>query len=53
MCKAAGRVRSASLVDHIRPLLDGGSNADENLQSLCRPCHDEKTRLDLERRRSR
>jgi 5-methylcytosine-specific restriction endonuclease McrA len=30
-------------LDHIVPLIDGGSHADENLQSLCTPCHTAKT----------
>ena len=43
-CKAAGRLRLACQVDHIRELADGGTDALENLQSLCEPCHDAKTR---------
>jgi 5-methylcytosine-specific restriction endonuclease McrA len=30
-------------IDHILPLALGGSNAPENLQILCRPCHRAKT----------
>lgn len=30
-------------VDHIVPLMEGGSNADGNLQLLCSGCHREKT----------
>jgi 5-methylcytosine-specific restriction endonuclease McrA len=30
-------------LDHIIPLIDGGSHDDENLQSLCTPCHTRKT----------
>ena len=42
-CKARGRVVLASEVDHIMPLSDGGTEERENLQSLCKPCHSEKT----------
>jgi len=30
-------------LDHIVPLIDGGSHDDENLQTLCTPCHAAKT----------
>lgn len=30
-------------VDHIVPVAHGGSNADENLQTLCRRCNREKS----------
>lgn len=30
-------------VDHITPLRLGGTNARENLQALCHPCHSRKT----------
>lgn len=30
-------------VDHVVALDDGGSNRDDNLQALCRPCHARKT----------
>ena len=30
-------------LDHIIPLVDGGSHDDENLQTLCTPCHTAKT----------
>ena len=42
-CKAKGRVTPANHVDHIKPKADGGTDAEGNLQSLCRPCHEEKT----------
>ena len=51
-CAAQGRVTAADLVDHIVPIADGGAVLDEeNLQSLCRRCHDAKTAEDLARRR--
>src|SRR5262245_38486777 len=33
----------ATEVDHIIPLSLGGANGPENLQSLCKRCHSEKT----------
>ena len=30
-------------LDHRVPLIDGGSHGDENLQTLCTPCHTRKT----------
>lgn len=54
MCGQAGRVMLASMVDHIVPIADGGAVLDDdNLQSLCRRCHDAKTPSDLARRRER
>ncbi len=52
MCSQAGRTTAAVLVDHITPINDGGAILDDrNLQSLCRACHDEKTREDVAARR--
>ena len=42
-CEAKGRVTAAREVDHIKPLAAGGSNAADNLQALCKPCHSRKT----------
>lgn len=44
MCLAHNRVTRAEIVDHIKEVKDGGDmwNVD-NLQSLCRLCHAEKT----------
>ena len=42
-CEAKGRVKPANEVDHIKPRAQGGSDADANLQSLCKPCHSRKT----------
>ncbi|MFB9242373.1 HNH endonuclease [Massilia antarctica] len=38
MCKRPGY-----LVDHIKPLCEGGTNEDSNKQLLCAPCHDVKS----------
>jgi 5-methylcytosine-specific restriction protein A len=47
VCWRAGRVTVASEVDHIRPRAAGQvDHALDNLQSLCRPCHDVKTRAE-------
>lgn len=47
MCAARGRLRLATLVDHIHPLVAGGLTLDEsNLQSLCAKCHAAKTAED-------
>lgn len=37
-------------LDHIVPLIDGGSHGDENLQTLCTPCHARKTALEARER---
>ena len=42
-CKAKGFVTIATLRDHIKPLAEGGTDEDDNVQPLCEPCHDEKS----------
>lgn len=42
-CEQRGRVSAAAEVDHVVPLSEGGADDDSNLQSLCVPCHKEKT----------
>jgi 5-methylcytosine-specific restriction protein A len=51
-CRACRRVcyGSDANVDHICPLEDGGTDADGNLQTLCRSCHAKKTRSEQHRR---
>ena len=45
------RLTGATLVDHATPLQDGGSQYDmNNLQSLCRRCHQIKTNLETRQR---
>lgn len=34
-------------LDHIVPLSQGGTDDDDNLQILCVPCHEEKTKEEL------
>lgn len=46
-CAAAGVTRAAEEVDHVVALVNGGPDTDENLQSLCKPCHAVKTTADL------
>lgn len=49
LCRMCGR--PAVLVDHITPIRDNGAVLDDdNLQSLCRRCHDAKTANDLRKR---
>jgi hypothetical protein len=43
MCQRAGRVTVATDCDHIRALADGGTDAPDNLQALCKRCHGIKT----------
>lgn len=40
-------------VDHIRALMNGGTNHTSNLATLCDDCHTKKTRLDKSLRRKR
>lgn len=46
VCLRKGRVTVGNQVDHIIPRAKGGSEDDDNLQTLCGPCHAEKTLLD-------
>lgn len=42
-CRANGYDVSATQVDHIVPLTDGGDNSMGNLQALCAMHHSQKT----------
>ena len=44
-CRACGRVDPGPwlVVDHIKPLCDGGLESDDNRQVLCVECHAAKT----------
>jgi 5-methylcytosine-specific restriction endonuclease McrA len=43
VCEAAKRVTRSTECDHILPLEQGGTDARENLQGICGPCHRDKT----------
>lgn len=43
ICKRSYCDAPAIDVDHIRPLWNGGSNANDNLEALCVDCHKQKT----------
>lgn len=49
-CLAEGRTTLATEVDHITPKRDGGADAEENLQPLCKPHHSRKTMREIKRR---
>lgn len=38
-CRKEGRLTVATEVHHILPLGHGGTNDEENLMALCKPCH--------------
>ena len=51
-CRACGRTSHKLECDHIVPLANGGGEWDvDNLQTLCAPCHANKTRLERRGRR--
>lgn len=43
ICRAKDRVTLATVSDHIKPLALGGTDTDDNVQCLCKDCHDAKT----------
>lgn len=45
-CLAMGRPTAATQVDHMRPKAKGGTDDLENLQSICGPCHADKTKIE-------
>jgi len=42
---------SAGVCDHVVPLAEGGTDDDDNLQTLCRECSDAKTLAESQRAR--
>lgn len=46
ICRICKR-RPSTQVDHIIPVSQGGTDERDNLQGICEPCHDKKTREDL------
>jgi len=46
-CRAIGKLVAAIIVDHIVQIEHGGAPLDDaNLQSMCKPCHNSKTRTE-------
>lgn len=45
-CQREGRVTPAAEVDHITPKAKGGTDDLDNLQAICRSCHEAKTARD-------
>jgi 5-methylcytosine-specific restriction protein A len=43
ICKSKGVITEATVPDHIRPLALGGTDTDDNIRCLCKPCHDDVT----------
>lgn len=53
MCAADGFVVLACIRDHIKPLAEGGTDDDDNIQPLCMPCNEKKTAEESRRGRGR
>jgi 5-methylcytosine-specific restriction protein A len=45
-CRRADRVTVGNIVDHTVPKAAGGSDDEENLQTICPDCHTEKTNIE-------
>ena len=43
-CTRAGRVVKATEVDHIKPKSQGGTDSPDNLEAICKTCHEEKSK---------
>ena len=52
-CERQGRVTLATERDHIKSLAEGGLDDNSNVQGLCVPCHDAKSKSEAQRGRSR
>jgi 5-methylcytosine-specific restriction protein A len=42
-CKRASMITPAQQVDHIIPKAKGGTDDEDNLQAICKTCHEGKT----------
>ena len=51
-CRDGGRLTIATQVDHIVPLSEGGTDTDDNCQTICNACHAAKTASEAGSRRS-
>jgi 5-methylcytosine-specific restriction endonuclease McrA len=45
-CLKQGRATPATECDHITPKHKGGTDDEDNLQALCKPCHTDKTAIE-------
>ena len=52
-CAKRGRLTLATQRDHKIPLTEGGQDTEDNVQGLCKPCHDEKSLQERIRAQSR
>lgn len=52
-CDRLGRVTLATQRDHIKPLAEGGTDDDSNVQGLCHDCHEGKSLAEALRGRRR
>ena len=52
-CERHGRVTLATERDHIKPLEEGGTDDDSNIQGLCEPCHAVKSKAERQRGQAR
>jgi 5-methylcytosine-specific restriction protein A len=43
LCEAEGRVEPSTMVDHIKPKAQGGTDARENLRGICKRHHASKS----------
>ena len=46
-CAICSSLVVAAQYDHVRSLCNGGQHRESNLQLLCLPCHQDKTRADV------
>lgn len=46
-CESCGMLTTDLEADHKIPLFKGGADKESNMQALCKPCHFEKTRLEI------